>query len=588
MANSDRNNISTVCWQYSDEFSETNLHLLENEILSDISFAAGEERTIVRAHKMILASRSPVFFAMFCGLLKETSTVVDIPDIKADDFRLFLKNAIHVVNVCTVLEECLHFQEDQLKEECISFISQNTIAVLKTRSFKNLPTNTVKLLLEDDALNCKEVHIYSALKAWGVCACKRKGKNIPTAENIRDEIGDLIKLIRFPTMSVEDFSKYVAKDLVLTPEEKLASYQDIVLGDKISGYPNTPRQEPTTLYRMANSDRNNNNTVCWQYSDEFSETNLHLLENGILSDISFAAGKKRTILHAHKMILASRSPVFFSMFCGLLKETSTVVDIPDINADVFRLFLKYLYTRSCDTNEKTVTSLLYCAKKYDVPSLQKICRDFLRKAISVLNVCTVLDESLLFQEDQLKDECINFISQNTIAVLKTRSFKNLSSNTVKLLLEDDILNCKEIHIYSALKAWGVCECKRNGKNIPTAENIRDEIGELVKLIRFPTMKHVHFMERSFFDQLLQGWSLANRKDHSRPLIPPIRLEPGKVFCVEHNTKLTGHCVNTYCGTDQQPNINANNVLVKFENVKFNEGTISTTLSTGQILGLIIG
>ncbi|XP_052810293.1 BTB/POZ domain-containing protein 6-B-like [Mya arenaria] len=288
MANSDRNNISTVCWQYSDEFSETNLHLLENEILSDISFAAGEERTIVRAHKMILASRSPVFFAMFCGLLKETSTVVDIPDIKADDFRLFLKylytrscdtnantvtsllycakkydvpslqkicrdflrNAIHVVNVCTVLEECLHFQEDQLKEECISFISQNTIAVLKTRSFKNLPTNTVKLLLEDDALNCKEVHIYSALKAWGVCACKRKGKNIPTAENIRDEIGDLIKLIRFPTMSVEDFSKYVAKDLVLTPEEKLASYQDIVLGDKISGYPNTPRQEPTTLYRV--------------------------------------------------------------------------------------------------------------------------------------------------------------------------------------------------------------------------------------------------------------------------------------------------------------------------------------------------
>ncbi|XP_052782021.1 BTB/POZ domain-containing protein 6-B-like [Mya arenaria] len=436
---------------------------------------------------------------------------------------------------------------------------------------------------------------------------------------------------------------------------------------------------------MANSDRNNNTTVCWQHSDEFSETNLHLLENGILSDISFAAGKKRTIVRAHKMILASRSPVFFSMFCGLLKETSTVVDIPDINADVFRLFLKYLYTRSCDTNEKTVTSLLYCAKKYDVPSLQKICRDFLRKAITVLNVCTVLDESLLFQEDQLKDECINFISQNTIAVLKTRSFKNLSSNTVKLLLEDDILNCKEIHIYSALKAWGVCECKRKGKNIPTAENIRDEIGELVKLIRFPTMSVEDFSKfvandfvltpeeklASYQDIVLgekiSGYPTKSRQKPTtqykvmrfrsittrtrsielqynvicftvsrtctlhgamlfRPatsgmatgkfivkenednvlvqsdvsiefeiekttldhLFPPIRLEPGKVYCVEHHTKLTGHCVNIYSGTDQQPNINADNVLVKFENVKFNEGTNSTTLSTGQILGLIIG
>ncbi|XP_052781828.1 BTB/POZ domain-containing protein 6-B-like isoform X1 [Mya arenaria] len=288
MAHSDKNDNTAVCWQYSDEFSETNLHLLENDILSDISFAAGEEKTIIRAHKMILASRSPVFFAMFCGLLKETSTVVDIPDIKPDIFTLFLKylytrscdtnentvtsllycakkydvpslqkicrdflrKAINPVNVCTVLEESLLFQEDQLKEECISFISQNTIAVLKTRSFKNLSSNAVKLLLKDDALNCKEIHIYSALKEWGVCACHRKGKIIPSAESIRDEIGDLIKLIRFPTMSVEDFSKYVAKDLVLTPEEKLASYQDIVLGEKVSGYPNTPRQEPTTLCRV--------------------------------------------------------------------------------------------------------------------------------------------------------------------------------------------------------------------------------------------------------------------------------------------------------------------------------------------------
>ncbi|XP_052781910.1 BTB/POZ domain-containing protein 6-like isoform X2 [Mya arenaria] len=92
MAHSDKNDNTAVCWQYSDEFSETNLHLLENDILSDISFAAGEEKTIIRAHKMILASRSPVFFAMFCGLLKETSTVVDIPDIKPDIFTLFLKN----------------------------------------------------------------------------------------------------------------------------------------------------------------------------------------------------------------------------------------------------------------------------------------------------------------------------------------------------------------------------------------------------------------------------------------------------------------------------------------------------------------
>ncbi|XP_052800924.1 BTB/POZ domain-containing protein 6-like isoform X2 [Mya arenaria] len=435
---------------------------------------------------------------------------------------------------------------------------------------------------------------------------------------------------------------------------------------------------------MANTDKNDKTAVCWQYSDEFSETNLHLLENEILSDISFAAGEERTIVRAHKMILASRSPVFFAMFCGLLKETSTVVDIPDIKADAFRLFLKYLYTRSCDTNANTVTSLLYCAKKYDVPSLQTICRDFLRNAINVLNVCTVLEESLHFQEDQLKEECIGFISQNTIAVLKTKSFKKLPTNTVKLLLEDDALNCKEIHIYSALKAWGVYACKRKGTIIPTAENIRVEIGDLIKLIRFPTMSVEDFSKyvakdlvltpeeklASYQDivlgekisgypntprqestnqyRVMRFLSITTRKmsigmqsngigftvsrtctlhgamlfrpatsgmitgmfavsdnldkmlvksnlsikyeignttlDH---LFSPIRLKPGGNYCVQYNFEMTGNCLKTYCGKDPQPT-NADNVQIQFADIQFEEGTNNTTVSSGQILGLLIG
>jgi len=41
--------------------------MLSHEINSDIEFAVGLNGDIVRAHKYMLVSRSPVFFAMFYG-----------------------------------------------------------------------------------------------------------------------------------------------------------------------------------------------------------------------------------------------------------------------------------------------------------------------------------------------------------------------------------------------------------------------------------------------------------------------------------------------------------------------------------------
>lgn len=43
---------------------------------------------------------------------------------------------------------------------------------------------------------------------------------------------------------------------------------------------------------------------------------------------------------AHKVVLAARSPVFYAMLCGPLKESLDNITIPDVNADAFRIFLR--------------------------------------------------------------------------------------------------------------------------------------------------------------------------------------------------------------------------------------------------------
>ena len=70
-------------WQNEESFALTNLRMLEDGHLCDVTLLAGEEREEVRCHRFILASRSPVFHAMFCGSLPERD-VVEIPDIEAD------------------------------------------------------------------------------------------------------------------------------------------------------------------------------------------------------------------------------------------------------------------------------------------------------------------------------------------------------------------------------------------------------------------------------------------------------------------------------------------------------------------------
>ncbi|KAH3792715.1 hypothetical protein DPMN_146214 [Dreissena polymorpha] len=71
-------------WQYSESFAETNLTMLENKALCDVIFAAGNEQKQIKCHKFFLASRSPVFYAMFCGgTLAESKDIIYVPDIES-------------------------------------------------------------------------------------------------------------------------------------------------------------------------------------------------------------------------------------------------------------------------------------------------------------------------------------------------------------------------------------------------------------------------------------------------------------------------------------------------------------------------
>ncbi len=86
-------------WQIGKTVLECNKYMFENSIDCDITFSfssqyhqeTSKEPDMISAHKYVLISRSPVFYAMLCGPARDESSCITIKDINAESFREVLR-----------------------------------------------------------------------------------------------------------------------------------------------------------------------------------------------------------------------------------------------------------------------------------------------------------------------------------------------------------------------------------------------------------------------------------------------------------------------------------------------------------------
>ena len=77
-------------WQLGKTLSDRLHHMLNNQLMCDVTFRVGSTKTLVKCHKFMLASVSPEFYSMFDGPMAEKGDA-SIPDIEADVFNDILK-----------------------------------------------------------------------------------------------------------------------------------------------------------------------------------------------------------------------------------------------------------------------------------------------------------------------------------------------------------------------------------------------------------------------------------------------------------------------------------------------------------------
>jgi DNA-binding transcriptional regulator/RsmH inhibitor MraZ len=174
------------------------------------------------------------------------------------------------------------------------------------------------------------------------------------------------------------------------------------------------------------------------------ERNVIMMSDGLaemfynqhLCDVHFDFKDSQTV-GAHVVILSAGSPVFSAMFRSQFLESKTKkVTIVDIDIEVFRQLLIYLYTGSAPKlAEENMTQLLFvAADKYNIDNLKTECTDALLKHVNLDNAIRLLVWSHIHSVAKLKEATLKFLAANSLEICSQPEWIHLIKNYPKLCL----------------------------------------------------------------------------------------------------------------------------------------------------------
>ena len=252
----------SVDWQSTKtSVLERSCHMFNNPFMSDIKFTCADSTKSFYAHKYVLGTSSVALHAMFYGDLAETKPVVHLSDTDEESLREFLRflytdkcdlsadnvasvmylskkyivpsltkkcvevmeRILKVDNALIILEQAIHFDEDELKKKCWDFVESLAAEVVDTESFININQKTLACILGREHLSIPEVLLFQAVLKWCDVQCSKKQLEV-TGENRRAMLQDAVYDIAFLSMSHGDFAKHVHSSGLLSDGEMVSIY----------------------------------------------------------------------------------------------------------------------------------------------------------------------------------------------------------------------------------------------------------------------------------------------------------------------------------------------------------------------------
>ncbi|XP_025944862.1 speckle-type POZ protein-like isoform X1 [Apteryx rowi] len=256
------------------------------------------------------------------------------------------------------------------------------------------------------------------------------------------------------------FKKFIRRDFLLDeangllPDDKLTLFCEVsVVQDSV----NISGQSNTNTLKVPEC--------------RLAEDLGNLWETTRFTDCSFYVGGQE--FKAHKSVLAARSPVFNAMFEHEMEESKkNRVEINDVDPEVFKEMMRFIYTGKAPNLEKMADNLLAAADKYALERLKVMCEEALCSNLSVENVADILILADLHSAEQLKAQAIDFINSSlhyrcsVLRQLGCKDGKNWNSNQATDIMETagwkSMIHSHPHLVAEAFRALASAQCPQFG------------------------------------------------------------------------------------------------------------------------------
>lgn len=182
-----------------------------------------------------IADTTPEAFKMMLTCIYTDKVEVDQGDLNIliDLAKRFQVEALRIACVefmegdITADSACKRFEEGRKLLNDASFglkyIEENAQDVFASEDFLNLTRESLTVLLKSNSLCIEEADLFEAVIRWAEAECKRQDKKV-TADNKREVLGDLVTLVRFPQLTMQEVVTKVQFSQMLTQEDLLALF----------------------------------------------------------------------------------------------------------------------------------------------------------------------------------------------------------------------------------------------------------------------------------------------------------------------------------------------------------------------------
>ncbi|XP_032538507.1 inhibitor of Bruton tyrosine kinase isoform X1 [Chiroxiphia lanceolata] len=139
----------------------------------------------------------------------------------------------------------------------------------------------------------------------------------------------------------------------------------------------------------------------------------------------------------HKCVLCARLDYFHSMLSSSWIEATccSALEMP-IHSDILQIIVDYLYTDEAlaikdSQNVEFMCNVLVVADQLLISRLKEICEVAIAEKLTLKNAAELLEFSAMYNAEQLKLSCLQFIGLNMAALLEARTLDVLSDDVVK-------------------------------------------------------------------------------------------------------------------------------------------------------------